>query len=173
MAYDSDSLVNMQILMDMLKRTKKEYLEAILKSGHASIVEVDVVPTPEEAEDGIMYLIRDEEGHGDIYSLVGGEVIHLDDTSADLKNYVTVEELQDVIKSETTLEVFSSYDSALQYAKTDPNAYVGEIISVVEDGVTTCYTVTEEGTLKEVGGVSEEDVASEDEVTQMLDEVFA
>lgn len=58
---------------------------AISNSEHAKFEKVDSVPTAETAEDNVMYLVMNSEsGFYDIYALVSGEVVRLDDTSVDL-----------------------------------------------------------------------------------------
>lgn len=70
--------------------------------------------------------------------------------------------------------VFSSLELAQNYARTDPTAYVGQQLSVVVDGISTPYHIKNaSGDLEPLGGVSSENIASDDEVQEMLDEVFA
>lgn len=67
---------------------------AISKSGHASFQKVDAVPTAEEAQDNILYLVMNEEtSHYDIYAKIGETMELLDDTTVDLSNYVVKETL--------------------------------------------------------------------------------
>lgn len=52
----------------------------------------DTIPTVDEAEDGILYLVMNTAtSHYDIYAKVGTEVVLLDDTTVDLSNYVEKE----------------------------------------------------------------------------------
>ena len=61
---------------------------AIAASGHAHFEEVDAVPSAEDAEENVMYLVmNDETGHYDIYAKVGDAVVLLDDTTVDLSAY--------------------------------------------------------------------------------------
>ena len=70
--------------------------------------------------------------------------------------------------------VFKSPEDAQNYARTDPTAYVGQHLSVVIDGVSTPYHIkNEDGELEALGGAAAEDVATDEEVEAMLDEVFA
>lgn len=58
---------------------------AISQSGHASYEKVAAVPTAENAEENVLYLVMNTDtGYYDIYALVSGEVVRLDDTSVDL-----------------------------------------------------------------------------------------
>lgn len=94
MAYDTSKLASLQNLKDVATRIKKEYLAAISKAGHASFQKAEAVPTPEEAQENILYLVRNTEtGFYDVYALVDGAVERIDDTSVDLEGYVTDEEL--------------------------------------------------------------------------------
>lgn len=60
---------------------------AISNSEHAKFEKVDAVPTAETAEENVLYLVMNSEsGFYDIYALVSGEVVRLDDTSVDLSS---------------------------------------------------------------------------------------
>ena len=68
--------------------------------------------------------------------------------------------------------VFYSMSEAETYAQTSPLAYVGQHISVVVAGVSTAYQIKNAaGDLEPLGadGVS---IATDEEVTEMFDEVF-
>lgn len=71
-------------------------------------------------------------------------------------------------------EVWTSLEAAKEYAKTDPTAYVGQKIAVVIDGVATQYQILNTaGDLAPIGGVSKDDIATDAEVQEMLEEVFS
>ena len=94
MAYDTSKLASLQALKDTATRIKKEYLAAISKAGHASFKKVGAIPTAEEAQENILYFVKNtKSGYYDIYALVDGAVEWLDDTTVDLEGYVTDEEL--------------------------------------------------------------------------------
>lgn len=94
MAYDTSKLASLQALKDTATRIKKEYLAAISKAGHASFQKAAAVPTPEEAQENVLYLVKNTTtGYYDIYALVDGAVELLDDTTVSLDGYVTDEEL--------------------------------------------------------------------------------
>lgn len=94
MAYDTSKLASLQALKDTAIRIKKEYLAAISKAGHASFQKAATVPTPEEAQENVLYLVKNTTtGYYDIYALVDGAVELLDDTTVSLDGYVTDEEL--------------------------------------------------------------------------------
>lgn len=94
MAYDTSKLASLQALKDTATRIKKEYLAAISKAGHASFQKAEAIPTAEEAQENILYLVKNTEtNHYDIYALVDGAVELLDDTTVNLDGCVTDEEL--------------------------------------------------------------------------------
>lgn len=62
---------------------------AISKTGHAVFKKVPSVPTAENAEDNVLYLVMNTStSHYDIYAKVDNEVVLLDDTTVDLSGYV-------------------------------------------------------------------------------------
>lgn len=71
-------------------------------------------------------------------------------------------------------EIWTSLEAAQNYAKNDPTAYVGQKIAVVVDGVATQYQILNTaGDLAPIGGVSDDDIATDAEVEEMLNEVFS
>lgn len=78
--------------------------------------------------------------------------------------------------------VFYSMSDAQTYAQTNPTAYVGQVIAVVVDGTSTIYHIkTADGNLEplgtgdlegDVGSLVDAKVASDEEVAEMLKEVF-
>ena len=100
MAYDPTKLVNVKSLKEAVSRVKTEYLDAIAKAGHARFEKADAVPTPEEAVENVLYLVMNEETkHYDIYALVDGEVVLLDDTTVSLDGFVTEDALNEALES--------------------------------------------------------------------------
>ena len=70
---------------------------AIAKSAHARFEKVEKVPSNDEAQDNVLYLVMNAAtGYYDIYAKVGEEVARLDDTTVDLSNYATIEQLNAV-----------------------------------------------------------------------------
>lgn len=70
---------------------------AIAKSAHARFEKVEKVPSNDEAQDNVLYLVMNAAtGYYDIYAKVGEEVVRLDDTTVDLSNYATIEQLNAV-----------------------------------------------------------------------------
>lgn len=78
--------------------------------------------------------------------------------------------------------VFYSMGEAQAYAQSNPTAYVGQVISVVVEGVSTIYQIKNTagdlealgtGDLEgDVGSIVDSRVASDAEVAEMLNEVF-
>lgn len=65
---------------------------AIAKSAHARFEKVEKVPSNDEAQDNVLYLVMNAAtGYYDIYAKVGEEVVRLDDTTVDLSGYVQKE----------------------------------------------------------------------------------
>lgn len=94
MANETSKLASLQNLKDTALRIKKEYLAAISKSGHASFKKEEAIPTPEAAQENILYLVKNTEtGYYDVYALIDGAVELIDDTTVSLDGYVTDEEL--------------------------------------------------------------------------------
>lgn len=79
---------------------------------------------------------------------------------------------QDAFSVDPT-EIWNSLAEAQEYAKNDPTAYIGQEFSVIVDGVATRYMIKNAaGDLAPAGGVDAEAVATDDEVTELLDEIF-
>lgn len=122
MANETSKLASLQNLKDTALRIKKEYLAAISKSGHASFRKAAAIPTPEEAQENILYLVKNTEtGYYDVYALVDDAVERIDDTTVNLDGYVTDEELA------TALEGLGG-GALYEGTKTDRSATDGSII---------------------------------------------
>lgn len=68
--------------------------------------------------------------------------------------------------------VYGSYEKAHTYAKTSPLAYVGQVLAVVENGNSTTYQIKNAAGDLEPLGSAAVNVASDDEVTEMITDVF-
>ena len=133
-------------------QTESEVSEAIAtaisESGHASYQVADSVPTASEAEENILYLVMNSDtGYYDIYALVSGSVVLLDDTSVDLTDYVTATALTSALASYVTTTALTSTLSS--YVTTTA------LTSALEDYI------------------ADSEIASDEEVEEMLEEVFA
>lgn len=142
MAYDTSKLASLQALKDTATRIKKEYLAAISKAGHASFQKAAAIPTAEEAQENVLYFVKNPEtGHYDIYALVDGSVEWLDDTTVNLDGYVTDEEMAAALEGmgggalyEGTKSDLSASDSsvieAYFAAHTDVTVKAGDVFVV-------------------------------------------
>lgn len=71
---------------------------AIAATGHAKFEKADSAPAKEAAQDNVLYLVMNAEtGFYDIYAKVDDEVVRLDDTSVNLADYVTDDELAEAL----------------------------------------------------------------------------
>lgn len=97
----SDSMTSQQI--------QQAISTAISGAEHAKFEKADAVPTAETAEENVLYLVMNSDtGFYDIYALVSGEVVRLDDTSVDLS--AVGGSLYEATKSDLT----SSDDSVIE-----------------------------------------------------------
>lgn len=70
-------------------------------------------------------------------------------------------------------EVWSSLEAAQNYAATDPTAYVGQKLTVVTNGEASLYYIANtQGDLLPVGGIRDEDIATDEEFEEILTEIF-
>lgn len=189
---------------------------AIAASGHAHFEEVDAVPSVEEAEENVMYLVmNDATSHYDIYAKVGDSVVLLDDTTVDLSayaktadvtsaissaisdlnigQYATDEELTAAIARITAVEEkFDDYYTAAAidtmlasyYTKSEIDIALADKMNVADMGT---YSTDEETAAAAAQALAdaktyadsaaasavENSKATDEEVSAMLDEVFA
>ena len=85
-------------LSDLSLLTSTEIQEAIstaiANADFSSFEIVEIKPTPETAVENKFYLVKNEDTeHYDIYAKIGEQVEWIDDTTVDLTNYATKEEL--------------------------------------------------------------------------------
>ncbi len=76
---------------------------AIAEINHAVFEKVDSVPAVEDAVANVLYLVPNGDKL-DIYALISGEMVLIDDTDADLSGYATDEELQAAVDRIVVLE---------------------------------------------------------------------
>ena len=68
--------------------------------------------------------------------------------------------------------VWSSLEDAQNYAKTNPTAYVGQVLAVVVDGNSTVYKISNtDGDLDPLGAAAVH-IASDADVSEMITEIF-
>lgn len=171
---------------------------AIAATGHAHFEKVDAVPTAETAEENVLYLVMNaESGHYDIYALVSGKVELIDDTTVDLSNYSTTEQMNAAIKSAVDALNIGDYAKAADllaaidritaveakfndfYTKTEMDTKLGEKMNVADMGT---YATDEEAAAEaddaEAAAKAYTDeqlaakTATDEEVGSMLTEVF-
>lgn len=75
---------------------------AISDINHAVFEKVDEVPFAALADTNVLYLVPNGEHH-DIYVRIGDEMVKIDDTDADLSQYLTADDLEGLV-NEKTLE---------------------------------------------------------------------
>lgn len=170
---------------------------AVAKSAHARFEKVEKVPSNDEAQDNVLYLVMNAAtGYYDIYAKVGEEVVRLDDTTVDLSNYATIEQLNAVsggiggtVYAGTKEDLSASDDSVIAaYFKVHANAAELDKIATgdkakwdatsskvegIAEGATKVEASTTEGNIK-INGVETAvvTIATDAEVTEMLTEVF-
>lgn len=138
---------------------------AIAATGHASFQKVDAVPTAEDAEENVLYLVQNSvTNHYDIYALVGETVELLDDTTVDLTGYVEKEDGKGLSSNDYTdadkakLAGVAEAATKVEASETNGNVKINGTETVV-------YT--------EPSDVVHGAIATDAEVTEMLNEVFA
>lgn len=111
---------------------------AIAASGHAHFEEVNAVPSAEDAQENVMYLVMNEEtGHYDIYAKVGDAVVLLDDTTVDLSAYAKTADVTAAISAAITGLNIDQYATDVEL-----NAAI-ERIAAVEALFASYYTKSE------------------------------
>lgn len=174
--------------------------QAISKSGHASFQKVDAIPEATSAQTNILYLVMNEEtSHYDIYAKVDNEMVLLDDTTVDLSNYVQKDgdkvlsdnNYTDAEKSKLaglnnySHPTHSAHASGFYKVTVDNLGHVTAVTAVTKSDITALgipgeNTTYSKATAQADGLMSKEDkskldgmvIASDDEVTEMLNEVF-
>lgn len=178
MAYDASKLASLQNLKDVAIRIKTEYLSAISKAGHAKFQKAESAPTPETAEENILYLVKNNEtGYFDIYALIDGSVERLDDTTVDLEGYVTEEDLESAtgggsvyIGQKTELDASDSSVIDAYFAAEGATPKKGDVFivnTVVEDTVyeQSAYSYDGESWVAMTGNVDADKVVMRDNIT--------
>lgn len=174
---------------------------AIAATGHASFKKVDAVPDAESAEDNVLYLVMNNKTkHYDIYAKVESEVVLLDDTTVDLTNYVEKEEGKGLSTNDYTTEdkeklaglnnythpSYTEQTSGLYKVTVDATGHVSAVEAVTKSDITalgipaqdttyTAATAEADGLMSkdDKAKLDDMDVATTEEVTEMLNTVFA
>ena len=174
---------------------------AISKTGHAVFKKVDAVPEAAAAEDNVLYLVMNSKTkHYDIYAKVENEVVLLDDTTVDLTNYVEKEDGKGLSTNDYTTEdkeklaglnnythpSYTQQSSGFYKFTVDATGHVSAVEAVTKEditglGIPAQDTTYSPATSEADGLMSKNDktkldgieVASLEEVQEMLNEVFA
>lgn len=89
-----ESAAHTRIIVQHIDRMLEYYK---FRCEHARFEKVEKVPSNDEAQDNVLYLVMNAAtGYYDIYAKVGEEVVRLDDTTVDLSNYATIDQLNAV-----------------------------------------------------------------------------
>lgn len=100
-------------------------------------------------------------------------VINTQDSYAKMEFPLTIKR-QDAFSMDPT-ETWPSLEAAQEYARSNPTAYVGQELAVIVNGEAQRYFIKNAaGDLVSNGGgsIDESSIASDAEVTEMLNEVF-
>lgn len=77
---------------------------AVANAEHLRFEETATVPAAEDAKANVLYLVKNTDtGFYDIYALVDENVVRLDDTTVDLSNYATIDDLNDVVAGQASV----------------------------------------------------------------------
>ena len=111
---------------------------AISEANHLSSKVVETLPADGEAEENVWYMIRNEDtGHYDIYTLVNGKLEYIDDTTVDMSNYSTTEQMNAAIS--TAVEALNIGD----YAKAADLVAAVARVTALEEALANYYTKAE------------------------------
>ena len=114
---------------------------------------METLPEVADAQENIMYLLYNEKTkHYDIYAKIGESMEQLDDTTIDLSGYVAKEEGKELITTEEKTKLAGIAEGATKVEQSQTNGNIkinGEEVTVFAA-----------------------EVATDAEVTEMLDEVF-
>lgn len=164
---------------------------AISASGHASFEKADTVPAAASAQENVLYLVMNSTtGHYDIYALVSGEVVLLDDTTVDLSSYATTAAMNTALggkvdkvdgkglsandyttEEKNKLAGLSNYThptyaekaAGLYKVTVDATGHVSAAVAVTKSDITALGIPAQDTTY---------DIATDLEVTEMLTAVF-
>lgn len=99
-------------------------------------------------------------------------VINTQDSYAKMEFPLTIKR-QDAFSMDPT-EIWPSLEAAQEYARSNPTAYVGQELAVIVNGEAQRYFIKNASgdLVSNGGGIDESSIASDAEVTEMLNEVF-
>ena len=108
---------------------------AVSNAGHARFQKADAIPTAETAEQNVLYLVMNSKtGFYDIYAKVDDAVVRLDDTSVDLSNYATLDDLNDVVAGQASVYEANKTDLSASDTSIIENYFSGEGVGGAKKG---------------------------------------
>ena len=163
MAYDGNKLTKVEALKALAERVNNDFItkteaqkqikQEVAQAGHAKFEKVETLPEVADAQENIMYLLYNEKTkYYDIYATIGESMEQLDDTTIDLSGYVAKEEGKELITTEEKTKLAGIAEGATKVEQSQTNGNIkinGEEVTVFEA-----------------------EIATDAEVTEMLDEVF-
>ena len=163
MAYDGNKLTKVEALKALAERVNNDFItkteaqkqikQEVAQAGHAKFEKVETLPEVADAQENIMYLLYNEKTkHYDIYAKIGENIEQLDDTTVDLSGYVAKEEGKELITTEEKTKLAGIAEGATKVEQSQTNGN----IKINDEEIT----------------VFEAEIATDAEVTEMLDEVF-
>ena len=121
--------------------------KAVAEAGHAKFEKVDTLPEAVDAQENVMYLLLNTEtNHYDIYAKIGEKLEQLDDTSVNLENYIQKEEGKELITTEEKTKLAGIAEGATKVEQSQTNGNIkvnGEEVTVFEAEIATDAEVTE------------------------------
>ncbi len=163
MAYDGNKLTKVEALKALAERVNNDFItkteaqkqikQEVAQAGHAKFEKVETLPEVTDAQQNVMYLLYNEKTkHYDIYAKIGENIEQLDDTTVDLSGYVAKEEGKELITTEEKTKLAGIAEGATKVEQSQTNGN----IKINDEEIT----------------VFEAEIATDAEVTEMLDEVF-
>lgn len=157
MAYDGNKLTKVEALKALAERVNNDFItkaeaqkqikQEVAQAGHAKFEKVDTLPAVADAQENVMYLLYNETtAHYDIYAKIGENMEQLDDTTVDLSGYVAKEEGKELITTEEKTKLTGIAEGATKVEQSQTNGNIkinGEEVTVFAAEVATDAEVTE------------------------------
>ena len=157
MAYDGNKLTKVEALKALAEKVNNDFItkaeaqkqikQEVAQAGHAKFEKVDTLPAVADAQENVMYLLYNETtAHYDIYAKIGENMEQLDDTTVDLSGYVVKEEGKELITTEEKTKLTGIAEGATKVEQSQTNGNIkvnGEEVTVFEAEIATDAEVTE------------------------------
>ena len=157
MAYDGNKLTKVEALKALAERVNNDFItkadaekqikQEVAQAGHAKFEKVDTLPEVADAQENVMYLLYNETtAHYDIYAKIGENMEQLDDTTVDLSGYVAKEDGKELITTEEKTKLTGIAEGATKVEQSQTNGNIkvnGEKVTVFEAEIATDAEVTE------------------------------